>query len=215
MPAWEDEHGTYIMNSKDLRAIQHVRRLIDIGVSSLKIEGRTKSHFYVARTAQAYRQAIDDSRAGRAFDMGLMSDLEGLANRGYTEGFYRRHLPHEMQAYEGTVAGAARQQFVGEIVDDERGRAMIDVKNRFAIGDELELMSPGGNRGFRLENPAGFRRRVDLGCTRLRPSCRDTRADYRGGGLRTTDAGGPSGLLRSERIDRPRAVLHSVRSLAG
>ena len=96
MPAFEDEHGTYIMNSKDLRAIQHVQRLIDIGIDSLKIEGRTKSHFYVARTAQIYRRAIDDAHAGKDFDMALMDDLESLSNRGYTEGFYRRHVPKEL-----------------------------------------------------------------------------------------------------------------------
>lgn len=90
MAAFEDEHGTYIMNSKDLRALQHVPRLVAMGVHSLKIEGRTKSHFYCARTAQAYRRAIDDALAGRAFDMNLMGDLESLANRGYTEGFLRR-----------------------------------------------------------------------------------------------------------------------------
>lgn len=62
MPAYEDEHGTYIMNSKDLRAVQHVERLVKMGVHSLKIEGRTKSHYYVARTAQVYRKAIDADR---------------------------------------------------------------------------------------------------------------------------------------------------------
>lgn len=64
MPAFEDEHGTYIMNSKDLRAIQHVDRLTRAGVHSLKIEGRTKSFYYAARTAQVYRHAIDDAVAG-------------------------------------------------------------------------------------------------------------------------------------------------------
>ena len=59
MPVMEDEHGTYIMNSKDLRAIEHVQKLTEIGVDCLKIEGRTKSHYYVARTAQAYKQAIE------------------------------------------------------------------------------------------------------------------------------------------------------------
>ncbi|MDX2349948.1 MAG: tRNA 5-hydroxyuridine modification protein YegQ, partial [Porticoccus sp.] len=59
MPAFEDEHGTYIMNSKDLRAVQHVERLVNMGIVSLKIEGRTKSHYYAARTAQVYRRAID------------------------------------------------------------------------------------------------------------------------------------------------------------
>ena len=87
MPAYEDEHGTYIMNSKDLRAVQHVQRLIEIGVDSLKIEGRTKSYYYAARTAQVYRRAIDEALEGKNFDMTLMDELEGMANRGFTEGF--------------------------------------------------------------------------------------------------------------------------------
>ena len=65
MTAFEDEHGTYIMNSKDLRAVAHVERLTQMGVHSLKIEGRTKSHYYCARTAQVYRKAIDDAAAGK------------------------------------------------------------------------------------------------------------------------------------------------------
>jgi putative protease len=152
MPAWEDEHGTYIMNSKDLRAIQHVQRLIDMGISSLKIEGRTKSFYYAARTTQVYRKAIDDCNAGRSFDMNLLTELEGLSSRGYTEGFYRRHLPHEMQRYEEISAIADRQQFVGEVFADDRGKVMVDVKNRFQIGDELELMMPSGNQVFKLES---------------------------------------------------------------
>ena len=76
MEATEDEHGTYIMNSKDLRAVQHVERLVQMGVHSLKIEGRTKSHYYVARTAQVYRKAIDDALADRPFDKSLMDTLE-------------------------------------------------------------------------------------------------------------------------------------------
>ena len=76
MPIEEDEHGTYIMNSKDLRAIEHVHRLIEIGVDSLKIEGRTKAPTTSPAPAQAYRQAIDDAVAGRPFDPTLLSNLE-------------------------------------------------------------------------------------------------------------------------------------------
>ncbi|MGB0733066.1 MAG: tRNA 5-hydroxyuridine modification protein YegQ [Pontibacterium sp.] len=151
MPAYEDEHGTYIMNSKDLRAIQHVQRLTDIGVDSLKIEGRTKSHYYAARTAQAYRRAIDDAVAGRPFDMRLMDELENLANRGYTEGFYRRHVHDEYQNYETGSSVGVHQQFVGEVLGYENGELVIDVKNRFEKGDTLELMTPAGNRKFELE----------------------------------------------------------------
>ncbi|GAB3383889.1 tRNA 5-hydroxyuridine modification protein YegQ [Spongiibacter taiwanensis] len=152
MPAYEDEHGTYIMNSKDLRAVQHVAKLMEMGIHSLKIEGRTKSHYYAARTAQVYRRAISDAAAGRPFDMGLMDQLETLANRGYTEGFYRRHPPKEYQSYELGQNTSQQQQFVGEVVDWDGQIATVDVKNRFALGDTLELMTPAGNHRFALES---------------------------------------------------------------
>ncbi|MDP6377864.1 MAG: tRNA 5-hydroxyuridine modification protein YegQ [Pseudomonadales bacterium] len=151
MPAYEDEFGTYIMNSKDLRAVQHVQRFVAAGIRSLKIEGRTKSHYYVARTAQVYRQAIDDAIRGRVFDMGLMDELETLANRGYTEGFYRRHPPAEYQAYEARGVQANQQLFVGEVTDAGSEWLHISVKNRFERGQSLELMTPNGNHPFRLE----------------------------------------------------------------
>jgi len=152
MPIFEDEQGTYIMNSKDLRAVQHVNRLMAIGIDSLKIEGRTKSHYYTARTAQVYREAIDNAAAGQTFNKTLMLELDKLANRGYTEGFYRRHLPEEYQNYaEGSSNNS--QQFIGEIqgYDPESELLEIEVKNRFMIGDVLELMLPQGNLTFTLE----------------------------------------------------------------
>ncbi len=153
MPVMEDEHGTYIMNSKDLRAVEHVRRLIEIGVDSLKIEGRTKSHYYVARTAQAYRLAIDDALAGREFDPRLLGVLENLAQRGYTDGFYQRHHTHEQQNYIRGYSQSHRQQFVGEITgyDPATGLAAVLAKNKFAVGDRLELILPQGNRDVVLE----------------------------------------------------------------
>ena len=151
MPAFEDEHGTYIMNAKDLRAIQHVERLAHMGVHSLKIEGRTKSHFYCARAVQSYRQAIDDAVAGRPFDRGLMDNLESLAQRGYTEGFLRRHVHDEYQNYQRGNSVSERQQFVGELTGVRvDGLAEVKVKNRFAVGDHLELMTPRGNYHFDL-----------------------------------------------------------------
>ena len=152
MEVSEDEHGTYIMNSKDLRAVQHVERLVAMGVHSLKIEGRTKSHYYVARTAQVYRKAIDDALAGKPFDKSLMDTLESLAHRGYTEGFLRRHVHDEYQNYESGFSLSERQQFVGELTGERRdGLAEVKVKNRFAVGDRLELMTPQGNLNLRLE----------------------------------------------------------------
>jgi len=153
MPAYEDEHGTYIMNSKDLRAVQHVDRLVKMGIHSLKIEGRTKSHYYVARTAQVYRRAIDNALAGKDFEMSMMDELESLANRGYTEGFYRRHVPSEYQSYETGNSHALKQQYVGEMIDKNQStrELTLDVKNQFKIGDQLELMTPIGNYHFVLE----------------------------------------------------------------
>lgn len=153
MPAFEDEHGTYIMNSKDLRAIQHVERLAKMGIDSLKIEGRTKSFYYVARTAQLYRQAIDDAASGKSFDRSLMNQLEGLAHRGYTEGFLRRHVHDEYQNYDYGYSVSDTQQFVGELTGKRNlaGLAEIEVKNKFSVGDSVELMTPQGNISLTIE----------------------------------------------------------------
>ncbi|MFZ2302705.1 MAG: tRNA 5-hydroxyuridine modification protein YegQ [Gallionella sp.] len=150
MPVLEDEHGTYIMNSKDLRAVEHVEKLVKIGVDSLKVEGRTKSIYYVARTAQVYRQAIDDAVAGRPFNHALLGALDALANRGYTDGFYERHHTHEQQNYMRGHSESTRQQYVGDIISCENGIAEIDVKNRFQVGDRLEIIHPSGNRILEL-----------------------------------------------------------------
>jgi putative protease len=156
----EDEHGTYILNSKDLRAIEHVQRLIEVGVDSFKIEGRTKSAYYVARSCQAYRQAIDDAVAGRAFDPALIDSLDGLANRGYTTGFFERHHAAFHQNYERGHSESSRSRYVGDVVafDATRGLAEVEVKNRFALGDKIELLRPQGNTSFvldRMENAEG------------------------------------------------------------
>ncbi|MES9937155.1 MAG: tRNA 5-hydroxyuridine modification protein YegQ [Sedimenticola sp.] len=154
MPIYEDEQGTYIMNSKDLRAVEHVHRLVEIGIDCLKIEGRTKSHYYTARSTQVYRQAIDDAVAGRPFRPALLDDLEGLASRGYTDGFYQRHETAELQNYRQGISTNSQQIFVAEVmeVDAGKGMALVDVKNRFAVGDELELLTPSGNHRFILDH---------------------------------------------------------------
>ncbi len=153
MPIYEDEQGTYIMNSRDLRAVEHVRRLVQIGVDCLKIEGRTKSHYYAARTSRVYRQAIDDAVAEVPFRPELMMELEGLASRGYTDGFYQRHETRELQNYRDGSSRSSRQQFVAEVseYDPVSGMSLLDVKNKFGVGDRLELLSPGGSEEFRLD----------------------------------------------------------------
>ena len=151
MAMYEDEHGTYIMNSKDLRAVELVPELTAMGVHSLKIEGRTKSHYYVARTAQVYRQAIDDAVAGKPFDESLIGALDGLANRGYTEGFLRRHVHSDYQNYEYGASKTDQQQFVAEVTDITDDRLTLEIKNKLEVGDTIEVMTPKGNLTYTLE----------------------------------------------------------------
>src|SRR5690606_41669503 len=113
------------------RAVQHVPRFVEMGIHSLKIEGRTKSHFYVARTVQTYRKAIDDAMAGRPFDMALMDALESLANRGYTEGFYRRHPPVVYQHYERGTPSMTRPPLVREAPEEQGHCVSTARRNRF------------------------------------------------------------------------------------
>ena len=153
MPIMEDAHGTYIMNSKDLRAVEYVERLARIGVDSLKIEGRTKSLYYVSRTAQIYRRAIDDAVAGRPFNPALITELEGLSNRGYTPGFLERRPAQDYQNYETGSSQTQRSQFVGEVSRTQArdGWLQVDVKNRFAVGDRMEIIHPSGNQTITLQ----------------------------------------------------------------
>lgn len=160
MPIEEDEHGTYILNSKDLRALEHVPRLMEIGVDSFKIEGRTKSAYYVARSCQAYRRAIDDVLAGRPFNPSNLADLAGLANRGYTGGFFQRHPDAAYQNYLDGHSLPGSGRYVAKVLawDEARGLMEVLVKNRFDLGDTLEIILPGGNVRHvveKMENATG------------------------------------------------------------
>jgi putative protease len=98
--------------------------------------------------------AIEDAAAGRPFDPALLGKLENLAQRGYTDGFYQRHHTHEYQNYIQGHSTSNRQQFVGEVTgfDSETGMADILVKNKFCVGDQLELILPQGNLDLTIES---------------------------------------------------------------
>lgn len=152
MSAFEDEHGTYIFNSKDLRAVALVDKLIKIGVDSLKIEGRTKSFYYVSKTAQVYRKAIDDAIAGKPYNPQLAQELESLANRGYTEGFLVRHSHTDYQNYERGFSLSETGKFVGEITGIKPEGIKVAVKNHFDLGDDITVMTPQKNVSMKIEN---------------------------------------------------------------
>lgn len=161
MPIEEDEHGTYLFNSKDLRGLEHVETLLKIGVDSFKIEGRTKSAYYVARTTQVYRQAIDDFKNGRTFDYKNLSVLENLANRGYTDGFFQRHHDADYQNYLQGHSTAQKSQYVGDVgdFDNQNKRLHLIAKNHFEVGDTLEFITPEGNFEMQLTENSMFNKK--------------------------------------------------------
>ena len=135
-----EDGGTHIMNSKDLCMIEHLPELIDAGVSSFKIEGRTKSAYYTAVVTNAYRHALDAAKAGEPLDPAWVEETEMLSHRPYTTGFFYGEPGQHYQ--EGMFL---RKADVVAVVKDcaEDGAALLTQRNKFASGDALELLCPG------------------------------------------------------------------------
>lgn len=152
-PINEDEHGTYLMNSKDLCAIELIPEILAAGVCSLKIEGRTKSAYYTAITSRAYRRALDDHLAGKEFNPENLRDLMRLSNRTYTTGFYSRNPRQYGENQEDGYSAGLGESVCGVIkdYDPETHLAEIEVKNRFLPGEELTLITPSKDTVFTLE----------------------------------------------------------------
>ena len=132
----EDEHGSYVMNSKDMCMIEHLGKLEKAGVTSFKIEGRMKSEYYVAAVTNAYRKALD--RSGKIKD--LLIDLEKPSHRRYSTGFY---LGGEDNIYHKENMPVQTHEFVAEVIKDAKGGfAVVEMRNRFKMGDVLEILSP-------------------------------------------------------------------------
>jgi len=136
----EDEHGTYIMNAKDLMAIEHLEAMWKAGVESFKVEGRTKSIYYLAVTTRAYRRAIDDMMAGKPLDPTLVNELNKVHNRSYTPGFLTGEK--ELQRYESGLTDIYSSEFAGLVLDYRPGQILISPKNKLSVGDEVELIMP-------------------------------------------------------------------------
>lgn len=143
-PVEETEEGTYLFNSKDLCLVNYVPELVNIGVHSLKIEGRMKSVYYTAAVTRAYRMAVDRVLAGTGDQPGqedLLTELRKVSHRPYYEGFYLGENPGthwSSTSYEQTW------DFVGlvEEYDARRQAALVDVRNRLLVGDALEILQP-------------------------------------------------------------------------
>ena len=138
-PVYEDEKGTYILNSKDMCMIDHLQELTDAGVDCIKIEGRAKSAYYAAIVTGAYRHVIDDLATGKPMDPVWRDEVDKVSHRIYSTGFYFGH-PGQYTEHSRYV----REYQVAAIVEscDENGLATCSLRNKFAAGDELEAVGP-------------------------------------------------------------------------
>lgn len=146
MPIEEDDGGTHIFNSKDLRLIEYIPDLVQIGVDSLKIEGRMKSSYYVATVVRAYRQALDlyaQDPENYQLPPELLEELDKVSHRPYWAGFF---VPTDAGVHRATSSYIRDYDVVGivESYDQQTGEAVVDVRNRLAIGDLVEVMQPRG-----------------------------------------------------------------------
>ncbi len=148
LPVYENERGTYIFNSKDLCMIEHIPELVDAGVDSYKIEGRMKTALYVATVARTYRKAIDDyfesEEKYRANMPWYLDEISRCTYRQFTTGFYFGKPSNETQIYDNNtyVNEYTYLGIVGSV--DEQGRAKIEQRNKFSVGDKIEIMKPDG-----------------------------------------------------------------------
>ncbi len=136
----EDERGTYILNSKDMNTMPIVDKIIDAGISSLKIEGRMKSEYYVGTVINAYRKRLDDYYSGKPYNEELAKELLKVNHREYTTGFY---LGQAEQCYH-TSKPDNEYNFVAEVIGYDYDKKLLKVmqRNRFFAGDTLEVVSP-------------------------------------------------------------------------
>ncbi len=152
MPIDEDEHGTYIMNAKDLSTIHILDKIVRTGLDSVKIEGRTKSVYYVSVITRAYRQALNFIAQDKAIPVALAEEVYAVANRGYVTGFLLRNPLEKGQNYESGHSTNQSRLFCGIVKewDESTGMALIAVRNRFEVGDTLELLSPSKTLPFQV-----------------------------------------------------------------
>lgn len=140
----EDERGSYILNSKDMNMLEHIDKLIDAGVSSFKIEGRIKTSYYVASVVNCYRRALDEYyKNGKPFVLSdeLRADIVKSSHRKYCTGFYFGDTANN-ECYE-TSKPKQSYDFMAIVQGSFEGGALIEMRNRFCVGDELEVLSPG------------------------------------------------------------------------
>ena len=139
----EEDHGAYVMNSRDLCLMPRLNELLDVGLDSFKIEGRNKSEYYVSVTARAYRKAIDDwvKDPKNWKPDAYMAELSTLQNRGYTLGFFDGNAGPESLNYEISASGGD-WRYAGRVIDKTNDSIILEIKHKIEKGDEIEFLSP-------------------------------------------------------------------------
>lgn len=147
-PVYENERGTYIFNSKDLCMIEHIPELIDAGVDSLKIEGRMKTALYVATVARTYRKAIDDYKKDpELYRKNMPWYLDQISNctyRQFTTGFFFGKPNEDSQIYDSNTY-VKEYTYLGIIGEEKDGTYRIEQRNKFSVGETIEVMKPNGD----------------------------------------------------------------------
>ncbi|MBF0913689.1 U32 family peptidase C-terminal domain-containing protein [Candidatus Gracilibacteria bacterium] len=149
----EDEYGTYLMNSRDLMAISYIKELAEAGIISFKVEGRNKTVNYIASVGLTYRKAIDAVEKGEDYDAEkLAEELFAISNRGYIPGFLVGNPSSNAQFYERNGSFGTKA-FLGILrdYDEEHKLVRVEAKNKFHLGDKIEIVSPSGIKEAKVE----------------------------------------------------------------
>ena len=154
MPVEDDEHGTYIFSSKDLCLIKEIPEIIEMGVNSLKIEGRLKTEYYLASVINTYRTAIDDYMNNpNEYDYTkYLKELEKTKTRGLTTFYFNDRNNKDFQEYEGKQYNL-EYEFGGKVIEYTENKSLIEIRNKLKVGDTLEILIPGtiDNYEFKIE----------------------------------------------------------------
>lgn len=145
MPIYEDERGTYIFNSKDLCTIDMLDKILDVGVDSLKIEGRMKGIYYVSNAVKVYRDAVDSYYSGK-FEVNpkWIEELESVSNRSYTTGFYNEKAGVESMNYNNRNSYSQTHKLVAKVEKKlSDNEYLIGIRNKLHVGDMVQIVSPG------------------------------------------------------------------------
>ena len=148
MPVYENDRGTFLFNSKDLCMVEHIPELLEAGIDSFKVEGRMKTALYVATVTRAYRKAIDDYRRDpKLYRQNLewyKEEIGKCTNREFTTGFFFGKPGRDAQIYENSTY-VKNYTYLGTIEEtDERGFGRLEQKNKFSVGEQIEIMKPDG-----------------------------------------------------------------------